>query len=283
MPQTIIITGASDGIGAAAARQLATQGERVIVVGRSPEKTAAVAREIDAPYHTADFAELAQVRRLASELLAAYPRIDVLANNAGGLFRKGTTTDGFDKTFQVNHLGGFLLTHLLLDRLLEAKAKVIQTSSIGAKFMFGHIVLDDFVAKTAKNPFKAYGDTKLANQLFTKELARRYGGQGLSAVAFHPGNIASSFGDRSYGVVKALMHSPLRHMLETSEDGGARLAWLAQGTPGVTWQSGAYYEDNKIPLAWKINRQTEDAALARDLWSRSETVLGLPHRPRPIL
>jgi NAD(P)-dependent dehydrogenase (short-subunit alcohol dehydrogenase family) len=274
MSQTVIITGASDGIGAAAARQLSLRGEEVIVVGRSPEKTAAVAKDLNAPYPMADFADLAEVRRLASELLAAYPRIDVLANNAGGLFKKTTTTDGFEKTFQVNHLAGFLLTNLLLERLLESKAKIIQTSSIGAK-VFGHIDLDDFTRLTAKNAMNAYGDSKLANILFTKELHRRYHTRGLSAVAFHPGNIRSHFA-HDYSFVRSIYRSPIsRFLLETPAAGGARLAWLAQGTPGETWQSGEYYENCKIPPAWRINSQVKDPNLARALWQRSQALLGL--------
>lgn len=277
MSQTIIITGASDGIGAAAARQLSAKGGRVVVVGRSPAKTAAVAKELSAPYHLADFTDLAQVRRLASELLAAYPRIDVLANNAGGLFKKTSTPDGFEKTFQVNHLAGFLLTNLLMERLLESKAKVIQTSSIGAR-VFGHIELDDFTRFTTKNAMYAYGDSKLANILFTKELHRRYHARGLSAVAFHPGNITSNFA-HDYGFVQVIYRSPIRFLLETPADGGARLAWLAQGAPGVTWQSGEYYENNKIPPAWKINSQANDRDLARALWERSEALLGFNAAP----
>lgn len=115
-PKTVVITGASDGIGAAAARSIAEQGDRVIVVGRSPEKTSAVAHEIGAEYFTADFARLDDVRALAASLLATAPQIDVLANNAGGIFGDRTPTiDGHEKTFQVNHLAPFLLTHLLGD------------------------------------------------------------------------------------------------------------------------------------------------------------------------
>src|ERR1700744_5674523 len=122
-PQTIVITGASDGIGAAAARQLAARGERVVLAGRSPAKTAAVAAELNAPFHVADFADLAQVCELAGTLAAEYPRIDVLANNAGGIFgARALTPDGFEKTFQVNNLAPFLLTTLLLPTLTASSA-----------------------------------------------------------------------------------------------------------------------------------------------------------------
>jgi NAD(P)-dependent dehydrogenase (short-subunit alcohol dehydrogenase family) len=117
MSKTIIITGASDGIGAAAARKLHSDGHHVIVVGRSAQKTEAVAAEIGAPYHVADFANLADVRRLARELEAAYPQIDVLANNAGGVFGDRTkTVDGFEKTFQINHLSPFLTGNIPIPR-----------------------------------------------------------------------------------------------------------------------------------------------------------------------
>ncbi|UIY44181.1 SDR family NAD(P)-dependent oxidoreductase [Methylobacterium radiotolerans] len=274
MARTIVITGASDGIGAAAARQLAAKGERVVVVGHSPEKTAAVARALNAPHHVADYADLAQVRRLAAELLTAYPRIDVLANNAGGIFKTELTGDGFDRMIQVNHLAPFLLTHLLLGRLTESRAAVIQTSSIGAKMM-GKLDIDTFDGRTSRNFFMTYGDTKLMNQLFTAELHRRHHAQGLNAVSFHPGNIASSFPNRSYTFIRLLMNSPVKYLLETSEDGGARLAWLAEGRPGTTWQPGKYYENNEIPPDRKINAQAKDAALAAELWTKSERLLGL--------
>lgn len=272
--QTIIITGASDGIGAAAARQLAAQGEDVVLVGRSPQKTEAVAREIGRPFHLADFADLAQVRALAEELTAAYPRIDVLANNAGGLFSQETTEDGFDKTFQVNHLAPFLLTHLLTDRLVASSAKVIQTSSVGAK-AFGHLDLDDLDNRRRWNANKAYGDAKLANILFTQELHRRYHDRGISAVAFHPGNIATNFASDTSSFIRFIYQTPLRALLTSVDKGGAALTWLAEGTPGRTWRSGEYYEKNQVVPPKKLNPQARDAELARGLWERSEELLAL--------
>ncbi len=273
MPEhkTMVITGASDGIGAAAARQLSEHGHRVVVVGRSPEKTAAVAAAIGAPFHVADFADLAQVRALAEELLASGPRIDVLANNAGGIFTRQTTVDGFDKTFQVNHLAPFLLTHLLMDRLVQSQARVIQTSSVGHR-AFGRIDLDDLSNSRAWGPEKAYGDAKLANVLFTKELHRRYHDRGVAAAAFHPGGIATNFANDTSSVMRFAYHSPLRHLMTGVEKGGQRLVWLAEGTPGVTWRSGEYYERNR---PGKVSRQVHDEALARGLWERSAAMLRL--------
>ena len=268
--QTIVLTGASDGIGAAAARQLTGHGHRVVVVGRSPEKTAAVAEEIGAPFHVADFADLAQVRALAEEL-TAYPRIDVLANNAGGIFTRRTTVDGFEKTLQVNHLAPFLLTSLLMDRLIASQAKVIQTSSMGHR-AFGKIDLDDLANDRDWDANKAYGDAKLANVLFTKELHRRYADQGLAAAAFHPGGIATNFANDTSSVMRFAYHTPIRHLMTSVDKGGSRLVWLAEGTPGQTWTSGEYYERNR---PGKVNPQVKDEALARGLWERSEEMLGL--------
>ena len=131
MPQrTIVITGASDGIGAAAARNLAKAAERVVVVGRSPEKTAAIGAELRADYFVCDFAELSQVRELAAALRSRYPQIDVLVNNAGGIMRgHELTVDGHEKTFQINHLAPFLLTTELLDVLITSRATIVNTSS----------------------------------------------------------------------------------------------------------------------------------------------------------
>lgn len=273
MAKTIIITGASDGIGAAAARQLHAAGERVVVVGRNPDKTAAVAEPLGLDWHLADYTHLDQVRELAATLLDRYERIDVLANNAGGIFgEREVTADGFEKTFQVNHLGGFLLTNLLRERLIASEASVIQTSSIAAQ-RFSKFDIDDLQGERHFSASNAYGNAKLENILFTKELARRYDGDGLSAVAFHPGAIASSFASGSSGAWHWLYTNPLASKLLTSvEVGGARLGWLALGTPGVDWQQGGYYARNRpartSPLA-------ADPLLARRLWERSAEMVGL--------
>ncbi|HEY0240804.1 MAG TPA: SDR family NAD(P)-dependent oxidoreductase, partial [Friedmanniella sp.] len=183
--QTIVITGASDGIGAAAARKLSAEGHEVVLVGRSPDKTAAVANELGAPYLVADFSDLAEVRTLADRLATTYPRIDVLANNAGGIMgHRQLTVDGFELTFQVNHLAPFLLTNLLLPVLTTSRAKVIQTASIAAR-MFGHLDLDDLGLEQGYSPDRAYGNGKLENILFTRELDRRFADQGIAAAAFH--------------------------------------------------------------------------------------------------
>ncbi|MET0296787.1 MAG: SDR family NAD(P)-dependent oxidoreductase [Microbacterium sp.] len=273
MARTIVITGASDGIGAASARQLHDAGETVVVVGRNPEKTDAVARPLGVDSFVADFGDLAQVRDLAAALLERYPQIDVLANNAGGIFSdRAVTTDGFEVTFQVNHLAPFLLTNLLRDRLVDGGASVIQTSSEAAR-LFARFDIDDLQGTRRYSAGAAYGNAKLANVLFTKELNRRFGDAGLSAVAFHPGVIGSGFAGASKGPMRWFYTSPLTARLLTSTDvGGARLTWLAMGKPGVDWQPGGFYANNRLA---RTNRLADDPALAKMLWDRSAEMVGL--------
>ncbi len=272
-PQTIVITGASDGIGAAAARQLAARGERVVLAGRSPAKTAAVAAELNAPYHVADFADLAQVRELAGTLAAEYPRIGVLANNAGGIFgTRELTPDGFEKTFQVNHLAPFLLTTLLLPTLTASSAKVIQTSSSAAK-LYGLIDIEDLQNEKKYSPNKAYGDAKLANILFTRELQRRYGAQGINAVAFHPGVVATNFASDTTSFFRFVYHTPLKWLMATTARKAAgTLTFLAEGTPGQTWQAGEFYVGNQLA---RSHEQAYDDYLARELWDQSAALLSI--------
>ncbi|MFC8847075.1 MULTISPECIES: SDR family NAD(P)-dependent oxidoreductase [unclassified Micromonospora] len=277
MPQqTIVITGASDGVGAAAARQLAARGEKLVLVGRSPAKTAAVAAQLGVPHFVADFADLAQVRVLADRLREACPRIDVLANNAGGIMGdRAVTRDGFEKTFQVNHLAPFLLTNLLLPTLIASRAKVIQTSSVVAK-QFGRFDIDDLQNEKDYRPHVAYGNGKLANILFTRELHRRYHAQGINAAAFHPGVVRSAFASDTTHFVRFIYHTPLRYLLTISPDKGAdQLVWLAEGAPGADWQSGEYYEKRKVAAS---SDDARDPALARKLWDRSAALLSITTR-----
>ncbi|WP_413452885.1 SDR family NAD(P)-dependent oxidoreductase [Georgenia phoenicis] len=275
MPKTIVLTGASDGIGAAAARELTSRGHTVVVVGRSAEKTRAVAEEIGADHFLADFAELAQVRSLASALVDAYPRIDVLVNNAGGIFGDRTrTVDGFEKTLQVNHLAPFLLTTLLLDTLTGSGASVVNTASVAAR-AFARIDLDDLGNEARYSARKAYGDAKLASILFTRELHRRYSPRGLSAVAFHPGVVRTNFASDTTSLMRVVYRTPLRHLagLIGPEKGARPLVELAEGTPGRDWVSGEYYEKGRVT---RTNPQASDPAVAVALWDRSAELVGAP-------
>lgn len=273
-PQTIVITGASDGIGAAAARRLHSAGHTVVLVGRSPEKTRRIGDELGSPFFVADFADLSQVRELASQLSSAYPRIDVIVNNAGGIFGdRHRTPDGFEKTLQVNHLAPFLLTNLLMPTLLASGSSVITTSSAAAR-LFGSIDLDDLDNDRKFSANKAYGDSKLANILFTKELHRRFHAEGLSAAAFHPGPVATGFAADSTSLMRWVYQTPLKHVvgLISADQGATTLVWLAQSAPGTDWESGEFYD--KLQVA-KTNPQAADADLARGLWERSAELVGL--------
>lgn len=272
--KTIVITGASDGIGAAGARQLVSDGHAVVLVGRSADKTRRIADELGCPSFTADFADLGQVRELASRLNADVATIDVLVNNAGGIFGdRRRTVDGYEKTLQVNHLAPFLLTNLLLPKLLHSGASVITTSSAAAR-LFGEIDLDDLDNERRFSVNRAYGDSKLANVLFTKELHRRFHPQGLSAAAFHPGPVATGFAAGSTSLMRWIYQTPLRRVvgLLTPEQGAVTLVWLAESSPEVAWQSGEFYE--KLQVA-RTHPQAADADLARELWDRSAELVGL--------
>jgi NAD(P)-dependent dehydrogenase (short-subunit alcohol dehydrogenase family) len=281
--KVIVITGASDGIGAAAARRLHANGHTVVVVGRSPDNTRAVAGRLGIDSYVADFKRLDEVVDLASKLNAAHPRIDVLANNAGGMFGAQTRTpDGFEQTFQINHLAPFLLTHLLLDKLIASKASVIQTSST---VRFARTIdLDDLNHDRHFDPVHAYGAAKLENILFTSELHRRYHARGISTASFYPGNVVTNFGAQTekpiIRFVRFIATKPItRGLFSTPEQGADQIVWLAEGAPGSDWQSGAYYYKRKASTP--ANPQALDADLARGLWERSEAMLAGWLRPHP--
>ncbi len=273
--KTILITGASDGIGAACARDLAAKGHRLLVTGRSRQKIEAIARATGAEHFVADFTRLDDVRALAEAVRAALDGqgLDVLANNAGGIFGDRTpTADGFEKTLQVNHLAPFLLTHLLLDELRAGSGAVVNTSSI-ANRLFGRLDVDDLNNHQHFSAHRAYGDAKLANILFTRGLHARFYQQGVTSVAFHPGNVATSFASDTTSPMRFLYGTWLRRLaLISPERGGATLAWFIEGTPDVTWQSGAYYDERS--LSTQVNPRAS-ATLADQLWERSAAMTGV--------
>ncbi|MGV3524929.1 MAG: SDR family NAD(P)-dependent oxidoreductase [Candidatus Sericytochromatia bacterium] len=268
--QTIVITGASDGIGAYAAQALSRRGAHIAVVGRSPEKTRRVAENCGGRAFVCDFAQLTQVKALAQQLLDAYPQIDVLANNAGLIgHTREISADGHELTFQINHLAPFLLTLLLKERLESSRSRILNTSSIGNNM--GYLDLDDLDSAKNYNAMRVYGTTKLENILFTRELARRW--PSIQTAAFHPGAVATQFGHGGSPMVRLLYHTPLKHLLITPEKGCDTLFWLIDGSPGRDWISGGYYAKRK---PGRMHRQAHDLDLARGLWERSlERVQGL--------
>jgi NAD(P)-dependent dehydrogenase (short-subunit alcohol dehydrogenase family) len=265
--KTVVITGASDGIGEAGAVRLAAMGAKVVVVGRSPAKTKAVADRLQVPSYVADFSKLSDVRRLADELRQDLPRIDVLANNAGGIFaNRELTVDGHEKAFQVNHLAPFLLTNLLMERLIASRASVINTSSVAHR-LFSNFDVNDLEVVRNYSQRVAYGNSKLENILFTRELHRRYHDQGISTAAFHPGNVASNFASETNSLMRYVYHSALRRLFLISPDKGAdTLVWLSTASPGTDWRSGEYYDKCKVA---KASAQANDDDLALQLWEQS--------------
>ena len=267
--KVIVITGASDGIGAAAARSLAKAGHQVVAVGRSPDKTNRIAAELGADSYVADFADLGAVRALGATLQAKYPQIDVLANNAGGVSSarsRQVTVDGHERTFQVNYLAPFLLTTLLLDTLTESGATVISTSSVGHRLI--RIDLSDLDSEKHYKGVDAYNKTKLAQILFTRELDRRYRSRGLASVAFSPGlaiasNLARQPGDANGRIAQSALFT---RMASGPEAGADTLVFLAQGTAGEDFPAGEYFAKRKVTRA---SKQAYDAALAAQLWDRS--------------
>jgi NAD(P)-dependent dehydrogenase (short-subunit alcohol dehydrogenase family) len=217
----------------------------------------------------ADFSDLSQVRALADKLRSRYPRIDVLANNAGGMFTNmHTTADGHEITFQVNYLAPFLLTTQLMAVLVDSRATVINTTSSSHKLL-PRVRITDLENTAQRRPGIAYAVTKLAIVLFTRELHRRYHASGLSAATFHPGFVNSNFGDASGSRFLTFMNYrvPITARLTVTADQGAdQLVWLASSAPGVDWTPGEYYAKGKIA---KANRAAYDLALARELWDRT--------------
>ncbi|APS41600.1 putative oxidoreductase [Weissella jogaejeotgali] len=273
--KNVIITGASDGIGAAAARGLNKAEYNLYLVGRNKVKTAKVANEVDAPYFTADFSQLDQVRHLAELLQRTLgdQKIDILVNNAGGLFgTHALTNDGFERTIQVDYLAPFLLTQLLMPNFNSDQAVVLNTSSI-AHQLFGHINLNDLNNSHKKyKGSKAYGDAKLANILFANELDRRFHKNGLSAVSFHPGMIRTNFANDKKSWMYRIYHTMLNKVvMQSAQEGGDTLRFFIEGTPGETWESGAYY--NKRKKAKKVNPQVNDLTLQQQLWDKTEKLL----------
>src|SRR5262245_4010332 len=210
--RVVVITGGSDGIGAAAARLLARRGDRVVLVGRSPGKTRSAAAQIGAEGHVADFAHLGQVRELAAALVRQHPRIDVLVNNAGLIAGAERTVPaaGHELTLQANHLAPFLLTMLLRDRLAAARASVITTSSQAGTVRGARLDPGDLEMINGYTGLRAYQSSKLANVLFTRELARRCEPLGVSAAAGHPGPVRSQCGRSGPLAVRSVAKSPGR-------------------------------------------------------------------------
>ncbi len=277
---TYVITGGSDGIGLECASQVAAAdpGCRIVLVGRSPERTAAAVGRLTSEQPTCrvdsllcDFADQHAVRRLADDLLKTCDRIDVLVNNAGTVFSRRTeTADGIESTFAVNHLGGFLLTALLRDRLVEsAPARVVFTSS--EAHYSATMDLDDLGFEQGYSIMKAYGRSKLANVLTARSLAQQLEGTGVTVTSLHPGAIATNIWSGAPWFAQPVLAVLKRWKMETPKVGGSRLAYLAT-SPEVEGQTGGYYHRNRLREPSELARDDE---LAQRLYDESARLTGL--------
>jgi NAD(P)-dependent dehydrogenase (short-subunit alcohol dehydrogenase family) len=265
--KTIVITGASGGIGAIAAKELQDQGATVIITGRSPEKTKKVAGELGVEPLLADFAKFADVRALAAQINERVDHIDVLVNNAGGEFNPGdTTADGHEPNFQINHLSTFLLTELLHDKLAAAPApRVINTSSMGNNL--GSVDMTDLDWKRRRAfALRAYGTGKLMNILHARELAKRWAGDNITGTAFHPGVVSTDFGRGNF-LSGLVYRTPIKHIAMITPAKGA--------TPIVDLSTREDRDEinsvffNRHKPSNQTAKQANDVELMSELWDRS--------------
>lgn len=265
--RVILVTGATDGIGRETARALASQGHKVIVHGRTPARAEEAARLVlrdlptaDLATAAADLSRLAEVRALAEALRAAHPRLDVLVHNAGVYTTtRQVTPDGLELTLAVNHLAPFLLTHLLLDRVKQARGRVVVVSS----GVHGNASLDleDLQGARSWDGYGAYARSKLCNVLFAAELAERLVGSGATANSLHPGVVGTKLLRAGFA-----MEGP-----DTPAQGAATSVYLAT-SPEVEGVSGRYFVRRKAVPASRLAR---NAALRAALWAASERLVGL--------
>jgi NAD(P)-dependent dehydrogenase (short-subunit alcohol dehydrogenase family) len=266
----VVITGATGGIGLAAARRLAQLGANLTLVARSQERAERATATIKAPavdVLLADLSSQSSVRKLSESIRSRYSQVHVLINNAGAIYaRRQLSEDGVELTWAVNHLAPFLLTTLLTDTLIASQpARIITTSSAahyGAQIPFDDLRGDRSYAMFG---FRRYGQTKLANILFTRALAQRLSGTGVTANCFHPGFVGTGFNHNNGLLMRAAM--AVGHLFARSPDRGAdTLVWLAD-SPEVSGISGAYFMDRREIRPSPIAR---DAAIADRLWQVSE-------------
>ena len=282
--RTVLVTGGTGGIGGATAAGLAGLGARVGIVGRDQRRAQATAERIRAAggevdVFTTDVSSQREVRRLADEALAAYPRLDVLVNNVGGYWAtRHVTEDGLERTFAVNHLAPFLLTHLLLDRLRTSAPARIVTVSSGAQAM-GRLDFDDLQGERGYSGQRAYNQSKLANVVFTYELARRLEGSGVTATVLHPGVVRTAFGQEDSRGWMRLMLPVVRPFMKSPERGAETSIYLAS-SPEVEGVSGQYFVNSRPKTS---SRASYDTAAAARLWEVSADLVGTGSSasPRP--
>lgn len=276
--KVVLVTGATAGIGLVTARELARLGATVVGVGRNAEKSARVAESIRAAsdnvsleFLVADLSVQAEVHKLAAEFKQKYARLDVLINNAGAYFmRREVSVDGIELTWALNHLAYFLLSSSLLDVLkATAPARIVNVSSEAHRR--SKLNFDDLENRRSYNGFLAYGQSKLANVLFTYELASRLAGTGVTANALHPGFVATQFGHNNGAVVRALMRF-IQRFGGLSPEQGAQTSLHLAASPEVEGVTGKYFDNRR---AVPSSPESYDEAGARRLWEISERMTAL--------
>jgi retinol dehydrogenase 14 len=276
--KVVLITGGTGGIGRATATALATMGARVAITGREPVRAQRAADEIAAASESgsvdafaADMASLAEVRRLAAAVLDTYPRLDVLVNNVGGFWaHRHPTADGLEHTFALNHLAPFLLTNLLLGRLKAAAPARVVTVSSGAQAM-GRIDFDDLQGARDYSGQRAYSQSKLANVMFTNELARRLKGNGVTANSVHPGVVRTNFGAEDQAWYFAILSRVIRPLMKTPARGAQGPVHLAS-SPAVDGVTGQFFANGKPRTA---NKAAYDPEMTARLWQVSADLVGM--------
>lgn len=277
--KTCMITGATSGIGKAAALALARSGPSLVLVARDPARAEETVKEIadrtgnrNVEAMLADLSSLEQVRRLAKEFLATDRQLHILLNNAGVvLLRREETVDGYEKTFAVNHLAYFLLTNLLLERIkASAPARIVNVASDAHVYSGGPLDFDDLQSTKGYGSMKVYGKSKLANILFTSELARRLEGTGVTANCLHPGLVGSRLG-KNNGMLGRVATSVLRPFARSTAKGAETAVFLC-ASPEVEGVSGKYFFDKKEKWPKRYAQSDEDA---RRLWDVSARMTGL--------
>lgn len=277
--KTILVTGASSGIGLEASVELARRGARVVMVGRDLRRTEAASAQVSArsgsqelSHLLCDFASQASIRALAQAFRERHDRLHVLVNNAGGVHKtRRVTGDGIEATFAVNHLGYFLLTNLLLELLVaSAPARVVSVASKG--HFQGSLDFDDLGFERGYGIMRAYARSKLANVLFSAELARRLDGKGVTSNSLHPGSVATNIWSGAPAWAKPIIWMAFRPFFASAEKGGGRIVQLA-ADPALEGVSGEYFDEGR-PVAPAL--LARDEALARRLWDVSARLVGLP-------
>jgi retinol dehydrogenase 14 len=278
--RTVLVTGGTAGIGKATALGLAAMGAHLAITGQDRGRAEDAAREIrvagggQVDVFVADLSAQSEVRRLADEALQRLPRIDVLVNNAGGYWNtRHITADGLERTFALNYLAPFLLTSLLLGRLKQsAPARVITVSS--NMQAIGRIDFDDLQGERSYSGARAYNQSKLANVLFTYELARRLQATSVTANALHPGVVSTSFGAEDPGRIQRLFTPFMRPFMKTPAQGAATSIHLA-AAPALEQMTGRYFTNSKPR---KSAKRSYDKAAAARLWHVSTDLVNLVPR-----